>query len=400
MEDKIRYCYRICPCLRHDIEGIQTWLEDLSAEGLVLEPDGSLFGFLTFQRQPPHRLRYRLTPVTRKKGFFSGSADAPGSEELEFSAQCGWEYVMRYGSFYIYRTPDREARPLHTDPAVQAMALNSLRKQRRNAVLSEVFFWGIYLGLRSSGTLALYRTGILLGLTHMIVLFSLFLWVAGGLLLSAVQLFRYHARLRRGDTLEQAKNWKKTAPAVLTGKLAPWVLSLILIVTWGIGLKHSSGSGPLEALGADLPFATLADTFPDAELDRTASLGDYNTALCYSNALSDNTEWKENADISGGYYGILRLQYHRTISPLLAKGTARDYYNDESGRFRGKRFEDVQAPETGLDHVQVFRSYGVLHIVIQHNCEVIHATVLISDGNQNNHWQLWLQATEQKLLAS
>ena len=32
--------YRLCPCFSHDIEGIQTWLEDLAMDGLFLMPEG------------------------------------------------------------------------------------------------------------------------------------------------------------------------------------------------------------------------------------------------------------------------------------------------------------------------------------------------------------------------
>ena len=36
-DENIRYAYRICPCFSYDIEGIQTWLEDMASQGLVLE---------------------------------------------------------------------------------------------------------------------------------------------------------------------------------------------------------------------------------------------------------------------------------------------------------------------------------------------------------------------------
>ena len=35
----VRKSHRICPCNAYDIEGIQSWLEDLAAEGLQLEKD-------------------------------------------------------------------------------------------------------------------------------------------------------------------------------------------------------------------------------------------------------------------------------------------------------------------------------------------------------------------------
>ena len=64
-DDKIRYAYRFCPCFRYDIEGIQTWLEDMAAQGLVLEADGIFLGIkkvpippCTYQRKERLFLRF------------------------------------------------------------------------------------------------------------------------------------------------------------------------------------------------------------------------------------------------------------------------------------------------------------------------------------------------------
>lgn len=400
-EEKIRYAYRICPCFSYDIEGIQTWLEDLAAEGLLLEADGTFLGIFTFQKTRPQKVRYRLAPIKQKKGFFSDSSDGPEAEEQEFSAQCGWEYMVRYGSFHIYRATDPAARPLHTDPAVQAMALGALKKQRRNAVISQVLFWVIWFTLRGTSVFTLFLTGALLGPLHIAAVTGLVLWVSLRLLAFAIRLSRYQKRLRLGDSLEQRRDWKKTVPAVWCGKLLPWALALVLAITWGMGLKNSYERVPLDEIPQPLPFASLADVFPGAELDNSSAMGDYGTAVHYSTALSENYEWNETADITAGDlsgYGILRLNYHETASEFLAKGVAEDYYRSEAARYRGKRFEDITAPETGLDNVRVYSSYGTLHVLIQHENKVIHAVVLLKDRNQNNHWQAWLEAMEQKLL--
>ena len=72
-DENIRYAYRICPCFSYDIEGIQTWLEDMASQGLVLEADGTFLGIFTFQKTTPKKYRYRLAPIKEQKGFFSDS---------------------------------------------------------------------------------------------------------------------------------------------------------------------------------------------------------------------------------------------------------------------------------------------------------------------------------------
>ena len=91
-----QYVHRTCPCYQWDVEGIQTWLEDMAAKGLHVEADGAFFGIFSFLKGEPKTVRYRLTPVKQKRGFFADN-DVPDQEEQEFSESCGWEYVLRHG---------------------------------------------------------------------------------------------------------------------------------------------------------------------------------------------------------------------------------------------------------------------------------------------------------------
>ena len=400
-EESIRYAYRICPCFSHDIEGIQTWLEDLAAEGLLLEADGIFLGLYTFQKTAPKKVRYRLVPVKQKKGFFSDTADGPEEEEQAFSAQCGWEYLVRCGSFYIYRATDSGARPLHTDPAVHAMAIQAVKKRQWHTVISELLWLLIWFGLGRSRGPSLFITAALTGPMHLLCTFGLIAWVAGSMLVFFLRLTRYQKRLRDGDALERRVDWKRAAPRVLCAKLVPWILALGLLITWGISLKRSSEPLNLDQWERDVPFACAAELFPGLQPDRSASMGDYNTVLAYSTSLADNYEWNELANVTtqdGSYHCILRIKCHVTGSEFFARGIADNYYHYEAGRYHGKRFQDLQAPDTGLDSVRVFSSYGVLHVLIQHENTVIDAVISITDGQQNNLWHLWLEATAQKLL--
>lgn len=400
MEERSHHTYRLCPCSPMDVEGIQSWLEDLARVGLILETDGEFLGIFSFRKETPKQLRYRLTPVREKKGFWDDN-DTPDQEEKDYSAQCGWEYVVHYSSFHIYRSGNTQARPLHTDPAVQALAMDALRKQQRSLLISQLLYWTILILLRTNGRLGLFLSGTLIGPVYLFALVGMALWLALTMLLRLIRLSQYNKRILSGDSLEQKSDWKRSAAKVFAGKLIPPILSVALIGSLLVHLGYTMDRRPLSEVWNDPPFASLADVFPDGDLDHQVSMGDYNTAIVYSTGLSANIEWNEASDIvteDGSYYGILRLQHFNTKADWIAKGVARDIYAKEKNQYHGKRFEDIPAPETEFDSVKVFDSYGTLHVLIQQDHRVYHAVVLLSNQTQKNQWGLWLQAMEEKLL--
>ena len=69
-EKKVKHVYRLCPCDRGDVEGIQSWLEDMAMEGLFLADDGVFCGVFTFERGLPKRVIYRLDVAQKRKPRF------------------------------------------------------------------------------------------------------------------------------------------------------------------------------------------------------------------------------------------------------------------------------------------------------------------------------------------
>lgn len=399
-DEKIRYAYRVCPCFSYDVEGIQTWLEDMAAQGLVLEADGTFLGIFTFQKTTPKKQQYRLAPIKEKKGFFSDSTDGPDTEEQEFSEKCGWEYLVRYGSFYIYRATGSDVRPLHTDPAVHAMALGAVKKEQRSAIISKILSIIAY-AVASHNLFSFFRSGALIGLAFLFSIIFFGCWLIGSSVGAIVRLSRYQKRLRIGDDLDQSKNWKKKAVFVRCVKLLPILCVLVFLISWLNSLSMAYNNIPLTEYPQDPPFAVLEDVFPEAEIDRSDNFLDYNTVIHYATALSENYEWRQEATVptdTGSYHCILRIEHHKSVSSLWAKGLFHDYYIYERLRFHGKRYEELDAPETGFDEVKVYSSYGIVHILIRQGSSVTHATVSITQQGQNNRWHLWLDAMEEKLL--
>ena len=100
-EQKVKYAYRLCPCDKSDVEGIQSWLEDMAAQGLYLVEDGVFCGVFTFEQRLPGDTTYRLDVAQKRKPRFLDSGDGLSDEEVELYRSMGWEYLVRYGDFNI-----------------------------------------------------------------------------------------------------------------------------------------------------------------------------------------------------------------------------------------------------------------------------------------------------------
>lgn len=132
--------YRLPPCPAYDIEGTESWLSDLAEEGLFLEKDGFLFGFASFRRGEGKQRRYRLEAAPQPTGLFSDQ-DRPDEEAEELSRLAGWEYIASRGDFYIFATDDPQAAELNTDPQVQALALENVRRRQRQTLFPTFSGW-------------------------------------------------------------------------------------------------------------------------------------------------------------------------------------------------------------------------------------------------------------------
>lgn len=114
---------KFLPVQIYDVHGIELWLEELSAQGLILDSFGFRRSAIFRPGNPEPGVRYRLEP-----SIFRADKETPESrgkadwETVDYEknaeyARYGWEYVDNIPKFYtIYRCRDRSAEELHTDP--------------------------------------------------------------------------------------------------------------------------------------------------------------------------------------------------------------------------------------------------------------------------------------------
>ena len=252
-----KYASRFPPCPVYDLEGYESWLEDLAKQGLILTKSGFFFGSLEFEKTTPRPVRYRMQPLPKKK-FLEDRR--PSDTALELAEAYGWEYLCNIGDYAVYICDDPTARELDTDPQVQAMALQQTYKRKRR-----VFFWiSFFMLLSIALLLELGPVSYTLNSSRWYMLYFLFIAVAYPIsaCLELKQLKELKQKLALGAPLSRTKNWRKHRWLhQLSG-----VLFLSIYLAFGVLILASRFSNwesarwqPIDTCAQEIPFATMTD---------------------------------------------------------------------------------------------------------------------------------------------
>ena len=397
--ENVKYIYRLPPCPAYDVAGMESWLESMAEQGLLLCEDGFWFGIATFRQAPARRMIYRLEAIPKGKAFDDNSA--PDEEAQQIAAQYGWEYVTRRGEFDIYRTGSEDARELNTDPAVQALAMKAVRSRQRGVLFEWLFWLVLYPLLRNGGVVmrSPILTSVTLGLPLTVFSVCMLAWLIGRSMVCVVQLERMYRRLKQGEALEHRKDWQFRARRhqVMT------VVRAVLVTVWIIWLAVTtlnwmaeSNEVSLEEYTAthEIPFVTvsgLAEQIGEVRDCRWLVTGYGNTVQAWSEFLSPvNIDYCEIAEVTltdgrildGGLY----VDYHETVSPWVASRLAREYHRID------QRDDDYKLLEVDLPDVDFAVAYlDELHwetVVLQKGNTVIHASFHIY-GDTEVPLEMW-----------
>jgi len=398
--EEVKYAHRLPPCPDYDMAGVESWLEDLAKEGLLLDKDTPFFGFYSFIRTSPQSVRYRLEPAVKSQSFWDGDPGKPKEEAMDLYADLGWEYITRYGDFHIYRSDDPHARELHTDEKIQADALNILKKRQRSNLLWDILFIGIYCAFGVMN----YPMGLILalGLLQTIFFYSYMLLMLLRPAVSVWKLQKLRKKIMSGESIHGRADWRSAARRHRLLRHVPDILFTLFIGAALLnGLVEDSQEVPLAEFTGDPPFVTIADLNPG---------GTYETkGLDYANQMRnwnhwpfvDNWEWYEFASVQmpdgTTLSGPLDVKYFQAASPMLARQLARELirYADT-----GKYFTQALPLDTGCKEVQGFRyqgKYGLDTILLMSDNILIEAQVLLDDPDSTTAKDLWIDLTVRKL---
>lgn len=388
-EEKKTY-YRLIPCPAYDVEGMESWLEDLAEKGLFLTEDGFFCGFGFFHREEPRSAKYRLQASEVQGGFLS-DGDEPEKEQQEISEALGWEFVARRGEFYIYRSMSEDVRELNTDPEVQALTLKMVQKRQNSSFFNCIFWMVVFPLIRGS------KAAFIAPMLYMKSWFYLFgallvLWFFVDSIRAAVYYTRLRKKLKNGEKPNREKNWKKRAwqyPAKI-------VLRIVLYCTWVFIVLGNIGRDvlfedtiPLSEYTGNPPFATMEDIAPGQSYE-LQSVRYFNTVTEWSDLLAPvNFIWEEYAEVQvskdRAVSGLWDINYHELKWEWMAKLVAKDYMRMD----RERDFEILGELDLGVDYaVAYIDDIHMEKVILVHGNKVLQGTFHEYSGEQENYFTL------------
>ncbi len=367
-----RTLYRLPPCPAYDVEGTESWLGDMAKEGWHLAADGIWCGVARFERGEPRTVRYRLAAAKESTSMWSDGGDRPDSEQVETGAALGWEYVGNRGEFHIFRAADSAALEMDTDPRVQALALEAVRKRQRSNLFNLAVYPAAVFLFNSRGNLFLAAVNVGSGL--ILTLLTVMLCSLIGNLREYFTLRALKKRLEAGESLDHSKDWRSRKGRYLGGRAAGWmVLLLLAIVIARAFMVDVRDEIPLAEYPGHPPFATVRDLTEEWAV-RYETAGN-NYAKEWSDLLFPvNLNWNEFAMAAAADGGdmlnaSLLVDYHEAVSPWAARLLALDYHRwDRWGsRWNRERYEQLDCPDLDVDWAVAYN--------------LVFTTVVLQKGN-------------------
>lgn len=387
-----------CPCC--DVEKMESWLQDMAREGLILEKEGISRGLVRFRREAPRTIQYRLFSGWQEptlKNIWQSKNALPPKEEKEFHASYGWNYVARRDCFSIYAREGETGREMHTDPAVQAIDIQVVSKwvrwtQGANLIGSTVLLIFLLLLMAWTGGLFSFLAEAAFFLLAALVLLG-FLGVDTGRQLAA--LGRLRRKLQSGEPLDHHKPWRKGAAGHRVFQVLVFLL-LVLCLVWGVFLEYDLMRGtPIQngVYPGDQPFPSVSELIPEGEFfpdldiaSRTMYAEDGND-LCPVKIQI----WEEGTLVlpEGQRQTVfLYTEYYETRSPRLADYLARTLLEEDQSD-PDRAFEALPAMDLGVEEETIYRagSWGT-RLLFRDGTRVLRSVLYQESGSAISleHW--------------
>ncbi len=373
MESGKRGTVRLIPCADYDIEGLQSYFEEMAAKGLHLKKDGIFAYFASFERGEPREARYRRDVKEKRSPIMDGDNGRPTDEQIELCGELGWEYVDSIGAFHIFRTYDAAAPELNTDAALQSIAARRIVRSQIDSVLVLCFWLLIYPVLKLDGLLL--PTMFTVGTDVMLLAFIIDIWWIAGSIARLIYLSRIKKRLEAGESIVRRvkrSSARYIAPRIVFAVLAAATVCLF-IARWS---EADKGRIPLEEYAGELPFATIADIVPGKyeRMGFPVTDGIQVRSDILAPVVIDFREYAA-VTVSGGkaFSGGLLIEYYETVSPRLARATAEELLLN--ARLK-RHYTPIELADTGADMQAAY--YDEVHmptVILQKGSRVIKATL-------------------------
>lgn len=364
---------RLIPCADYDIEGLQSYFEEMAAKGLHLKKDGIFAHFASFERGEPREARYRMDVKEKRNAIMDGDNGRPAEEQIELCSELGWEYVDSIGAFHIFRTYDAAAPELNTDAALQSIAARRIVRSQIESVLVLCFWLLIYPVLKLDGLLL--PTMFTVGTDVMLLAFIIDIWWIAGSIARLIYLSRIKKRLEAGESI--VRRVKRSSVRYIAPRIAFAVLAAatvcLFIARWS---EADKGRIPLEEYAGELPFATIADIVPGKyeRMGFPVTDGIQTRSDILAPVVIDFREYAA-VTVTGGkaFSGGLLIDYYETVSPRLARAAAEELLLN--ARLK-RHYTPMDLADTGADMQAAY--YDEVHmptVILQKGNRVIKATL-------------------------
>lgn len=384
-----KWVRRHLPCHPYDVEGIESWLTDMAQKGYILKSQPMCFGCLYFEKTEPQNISYRLEASPEGEGEWSDAGE-PEESARELNEKYGWEFVVKCGAFYIYRSLKPHTRELNTDPEVQAYSLNILIKKKLKELIPIAIWILIFLPeFIQKGTVAVIESLLISSIIYaFIILSSVF-----NIFSEIIRIKKLQKTLKENGTLNHQKKIKNRAFVYLTGKFLTIVLLVSAMISLFVFLPPKI---PTKGYDNDLPFATVEELLYNETPERNISVKEVthtDFGKWRSLLSSKNIYWREQVTVTDEngkeIFCLIIIDYHEMANESLARRAAEDYYRYDH------RKDDAQDMELSSSEADYAAAYTMpvksVNVVIQKGNKVIHATFFRNPVMDNSYVESWVK---------
>lgn len=323
---------RFIPVSIYDIEGMESWLSDMAAEGLLLKGFGRFFAH--FEKGEVQKVIYRVEPACK-------ACEMPNDEILEYYKDSGWNYISHINkTFFIYRSTYDEMKEIHTDPVVQSYTYEALNRKLKSTTILVTILSLLVIGMILSIYLINEQPVLYMiqgEFINQLIVLILELFTIICSIRDARAVNKLLKQLKSGVPITHKRNYKKNKVLTISG-YSLLVLASILIIILPILQIVKSWDKNIEDVTRPLPTISL-DALEKNEGFR------YHNEISYNGRNYDNdviydwsplspVQYKINQkgiiedmmweDNSGVYKPSLTTEYYKLSFSILAKPLMED----------------------------------------------------------------------------
>lgn len=247
--------YRLLPVEPYEVSALETWLSDLSAQGLYSLEIKTIYA--SFWVKEAKRMIYRMEPKKYRK------EDFPTQDKLRLYKEYGWKYVMTFGEYFHIYTAEEGTPEIHTDPIVESELYHVFLPKKNYVLYLDIAFWVFLLALYvfdpvTLGTYQLVHSEYFFALAMPCVCI-LEIFISSHRICG---LWRVYKQLALGIPFSHDSNWRGKVRLRHFGYFLCKALALIFyfLPFWN---PAEYTERPMEKIHSPLPFVSLAEIEDD-----------------------------------------------------------------------------------------------------------------------------------------